>query len=83
MKKSNEKSNEVHPLGSGRSGAIEFIHSDGSKHRFYSTINRLTGDRLSAFDNEAPTVNDSIRWVKSVFRDVRAKAAVTSVVGTF
>ncbi len=73
----------IHPLASGRSGAIRFVHSDGTEHRFYSTINSLSGDRLSGFDDEAPSIGDSISWVKSVFRDVRAKAEVIEVLGDF
>jgi hypothetical protein len=76
-------SKSIHPLASGLSGAIEFVHSDGTKHRFYSTVNRLSGDRLSAFDGEAPSIGDSVSWVRSVFRDIRAKAEVISVVGDF
>ena len=44
----------------------------------------MTGHRLSYFDDDAPSVNDSIAWVRSVFRDIRKKAtAVLEVVGDF
>ena len=82
-KMSDSELREINPLASGRSGEIRFIHSDGTTRRFYSTINRLSGDRLSAFDSEAPSVGDSISWVKSVFRDIRAKAEVIAEVGDF
>lgn len=65
------------------SGQIKFIHSDGTKHTFYSVVNDLSGDRLSAFDSSAPSINDTLKWVKSVFRDIRAKAKVLEVVGDF
>jgi hypothetical protein len=43
----------------------------------------MTGDRMSGFDNEAPTVNDTMRWVKSVFRDIRIKAKVLEEIGDY
>lgn len=56
-------------------GEIRFIHfRDGKEHVFYSAVNSLTGDRMSAFDTEPPSVGDSLSWVKSVFRDIRTKA---------
>jgi hypothetical protein len=66
-------------------GQIRFIHfGDGKEHTFYSCINDLSGDRLSAFDSDPPTINDPLRWVRSVFRDIREKATeVLEVVGDF
>lgn len=56
-------------------GMIRFIHfRDGKEHSFYSVVNSLSGSRLSAFDDNAPDVGDSVAWVKTVFRDIRAKA---------
>ncbi len=67
------------------SGKIKFIHfEDGKEHTFYSCVNDMTGSRLSAFDNDPPRINDSLKWVRSVFRDIRKKAtAVISVEGDF
>lgn len=65
------------------SGQIQFIHTDGKEHTFCSVINRLTGDRLSYFDNDPPTVNDSLKWVKSIFKNIRKKARVIKVIGDF
>ena len=81
MKKSEIKE-KIHPLGEGKSGKIVFYH-DGEEHSFSTTINSLTGDRLSWFDNDPPSINDSMRWIKSVFVDVRKKAEVSLVVGDF
>ena len=66
-------------------GKIRFIHfRDGKEHTFYSCINDLSGSRLSAFDNDAPSINDSISWIKSVFKGIREKATkVLEVVGDF
>ena len=63
---------------------IEFIHfKDKKKHVFYSCINDMSGDRLSAFDNDPPSVNDELKWVKSVLRDIKNKAIeVISYEGT-
>ena len=67
-----------------KSGKVRFIHTDGEEHSFYSVVNDLSGDRLSGFDSSAPSVNDTLKWVKSVFRDIRAKAPqVLEVVGDF
>ena len=66
---------------SKKGGAIRFIHSDGETHEFSSWVNRLTGDRLSAFDGNPPTVNDSLSWVRSVFRDIRGKCKVIEQAG--
>jgi len=66
-----------------KSGAITFIHKDGKEHRFYSCVNDLTGSRLSAFDNDPPGIDDPIAWVKSVFKNIRAKAKVLTVIGDF
>lgn len=75
----------IHPLAlrNRTSGKIRFIHGDGKEHYFYSVVNRMTGDRMSGFDNEAPTVNDTMRWVKSVFRDIRIKAKVLEEIGDY
>ncbi len=51
-------------------GYVKFIHRDGKIHEFYSCVNRLNGDRLSAFDNHSPYVNETLKWAKSVFRDI-------------
>jgi hypothetical protein len=66
-----------------RSGKIWFIHSDGKEHSFYTCINSLTGSRLSAFDSEHPSIDDSVKWIRSVFRDIRKKATVIRFIGDF
>ena len=67
-----------------KSGKITFIHKDDKQHTYYSCVNDLTGDRLSAFDNDAPTINNSLREVRSVFNDIRKKSkGVIEVIGDF
>jgi hypothetical protein len=66
---------------SKKGGSIRFIHPYGSIHEFSSWVNSLTGDRLSAFDSNPPTVNDSLSWVKSVFRDIQSKNQVVEKTG--
>ncbi len=75
----------VHSLArpSTPAGKIVFIHTDGKEHTFYSCINDLTGSRLSAFDGSPPTIDGSIAWVRSVFRDIRKKSTVVSSIGDF
>lgn len=67
------------------SGMIRFIHfRDGKEHKFYSVVNDMSGDRLSAFDGDPPTINDSLKWVRSVFRDIRRKSTkVLEDIGDF
>ena len=65
-------------------GKIRFIHSgDGKEHSFTSVVNNMSNDRLSYFDSEAPSVNDSKTWVKSVVRDIKNKAEVLEIIGDF
>jgi hypothetical protein len=64
-------------------GKIRFIHKDGKEHCFYSAVNEMSGSRLSAFDSDAPTIDDSLGWVRSVFKDIRAKAQVLEAIGDF
>ena len=64
-------------------GTITFLHhKTGEKREFYSCINRLTGNRLSAFNNEPPSIDDNLRWVKSVFKDINSKCKILSFEGT-
>lgn len=76
---------KIHPLARPgvKSGKIRFIHSDGKEHYFYSVVNDLSGSRLSAFDGDAPSIDDSMSWIKSVFKDIREKAKVIEVIGDF
>ena len=64
-------------------GFIRFIHSDGKEHTFRSAVNDATGDRLSWWNSNAPDIGDTVAWVRSVFRDIRAKAKVLEVIGDF
>lgn len=54
-------------------GVIHFIHK-GEPHEFYTMVNGLTGNRLTAFDCDPPSIDDPIKWIKSVFRDIRNKS---------
>lgn len=68
-----------------KSGKIRFIHfRDGKEHCFYSCVNDMSGSRLSAFDNDAPTIDDPLKWVQSVFDDIRKKSTnVLEIIGDF
>ncbi len=63
-------------------GKITFIHSDGTERTFYTAVNEMSGNRLSAFDHNPPGINDEMAWIKSVFRDIRKKAKVVKYEGT-
>jgi hypothetical protein len=56
-------------------GKIKFIHfRDGTEHTFWVATNSLTGSRLSAFDGNAPDIDQPMAYLKTVFRDIRNKA---------
>jgi len=57
-------------------------YADGEIHEFYSCVNEMTGDRLSAIDTDGPEINDTIKWVKSVFRDIRARETIVGFGGS-
>lgn len=54
-------------------GIIYFIHK-GKKRKFYTMINQMTGSRMTAFDWEPPSIDNPIKWIKSVFQDIREKS---------
>lgn len=62
-------------------GEIRFIHKDGKEHTFYCMVNTLTGSRMTAFDSNPPDIGESLEWVKTVFRDIHAKAKVLEAIG--
>lgn len=61
--------------------AVRF-RRNGTEHRFCSAVNTLTGNRLSWFDDSAPRIGDSLKWVRSVIRDIRARETVLEIAGT-
>ncbi len=75
----------INPLArhGAKSGMIKFIHKDGKEHAFYTCVNDLSGSRLSWFDNNAPDVDESLAYIKSVFKDIRKKAKVIQEMGDF
>ncbi len=70
-------------LHNEKSGKIVFIHSDGKEHSFYSVVNKLSGSRLSAFDSDAPTIDQSLGEIRKIFKDIKKKAKVLSCIGDF
>lgn len=63
-------------------GITRFRHKDGKIHTFYSVVNEMSGNRLSAFDSSAPGIDDEMKWVKSVFRDIQKKATEVEYIGS-
>ena len=65
-------------------GVIRFIHfRDGSERKFYTMVNEMSGSRLTAFDNDPPGIDESMPFIKSVFKGIRMKATkVLSYEGT-
>jgi tRNA/tmRNA/rRNA uracil-C5-methylase (TrmA/RlmC/RlmD family) len=68
-----------------KAGFIRFIHfRDGSERTFTSVVNTLSGDRLSWFDDAAPSVGNDVRQVKRMFDSIRRKATrVIECIGDF
>jgi hypothetical protein len=56
-------------------GKITFIHSDGKEHSFYSCVNSLSGSRLCAFDNDPPSIDQTMKYIRSVFSDIVEKSS--------
>jgi hypothetical protein len=74
---------KIHPLGEGKSGKIRFIHSDGKEHCFVTTINSLTGSRMSGFDSSAPSIDLPLKEIKNIFRNIRNSCDIIESIGDF
>lgn len=68
-----------------KSGKVTFVHfQDGTTHTFYTCVNDLSGSRMSWFDNDPPDVDESMEYIRSVFRGIFKKATkIIEVVGDF
>ena len=75
----------IHPLGEGKSGKIRFVcYTDKKEHTIISTINRLTGDRMTGCDHSPPSIGHSVKEVQTIFNNIRKKSLkVIEVVGDF
>lgn len=61
---------------------IRFNHTSQGEtkaHVFYSVVNKLTGDRFSAYDSTVPGINDPLSWVRRVLRDTLANKANSNI----
>lgn len=63
-------------------GVCTFTHSDGTRRKFYSVVNEMSGNRLSAFDSNPPDIDEPMAWVKTVFRNIHRKAKDVKYNGT-
>lgn len=77
------KEKPSHPLADASKpwGVITFIHN-GKTHSFSTFVNQMTGDRMTAFDNDAPGINDAMGWIHGVFQGISAAGKVVSYKGT-
>jgi hypothetical protein len=68
--------NKIHPLARAeeKSAFIRFVHIDKKEHTYSTCVNDLTGDRMSWFDNHAPDVNQPLREIKRMFKNINKKA---------
>lgn len=75
---------KVHPLADldFPAGKITFLHK-GKVESYYSAVNSLSGDRLSGFSNNPPSINNSLGEVRKVFKAIRKKSQVLSCIGDF
>lgn len=61
---------------------VRFIHfADGKEHKYMSAINDLTGDRLTAFDNDPPTIGHTFNEVLKVVRNIQKKSKILEIIG--
>jgi hypothetical protein len=75
---------KVHPLAdiTQKAGKITFVHN-GKQECYYSAVNEYSGDRLSAFSNNPPSIGNSLSEVKAIFNAIRKKGKVVSCIGDF
>jgi hypothetical protein len=66
----------IHPLArpNALSGKIRFIHTDNTEHTYSTVVNDLSGNRLSWFDSNAPTINEKLSVVRGYFKKIRVKS---------
>ena len=60
---------------------VDFIHED-KNHYYYSVVNKMSGSRLSAFDGDAPFVDNSLKEVKAVLTNIKNRAPIIKVEGS-
>lgn len=54
---------------------VTFIHfRDNKEHVFYSCVNEMTGNRLTAFDNDPPEIDSEMDYIKSVLKGLKKKS---------
>ncbi len=61
---------------------LRFERKDGSKHFFYSAVNKMSGNRLTGFDCAPPSVGDSLAYVRGVIKQIKTKEKVLEEVNT-
>ena len=77
---------EVHPLADSNypCGLITFIHTDNTTHTFGFATNMMSEDKMAWFDGNAPSINDTKSWIKSVIKDIYNKSLkVTNHIGDY
>ena len=75
-----KESNE-HLIDKTKPWVIVTFEDKTGKHKFYSVINSLSGERITGFDNSPPSVDDSIGYVNSIIRDISKKAKSVKIDG--
>ena len=73
---------KINSLASGKSQLIKFIH-EGKECRYYTTVKELSGDRMSAFNNDAPSINEERYYILKVIKSLRKKAQIISDEGDY
>lgn len=64
-------------------GIIRFINlADNKENYFYTCVNKLTGDRLSAFNKDSPSINESLVYVTEIFNSIRRNAKPLEYIGS-
>ena len=61
---------------------IHFLH-EGKETSFYSAVNEMTGDRLTAFGSAAPTIGHTLKEVRTIIKNIKARSGgIISIEGT-
>lgn len=61
---------------------VEFIHSDNTPHKFYSVVNQLSGNRLSAFDSAAPYIDQPLTEIRAIIKKIQSNAKDVKIYGS-
>lgn len=64
-----------------KSCKVTFQRKNGSIATFSSVINDMTGDRMTYFNNDAPTINNTKADIKKMIQQIRMDCTIIEHIG--